>query len=104
MVASYTPEGFNYDNEVDRCRGPGGQFAEDSECTAFNTYAWMRASVMYDIVTQQNQDTRVYLGFGGDAGSLVGLHGVGGVVLNRTYAVELRAGPDQIVAGVSVLF
>jgi hypothetical protein len=104
MVASYTPEGFNYDNEVDRCRGPGGQFTEDSECTAFNTYAWARVSVMYDILTKRNQSTRVYLGIGGDAGSIVGVHGVGGVVLNRTYGAELRAGPNQIMAGVSFLF
>jgi hypothetical protein len=104
MFASYTPEGFSYDDGSDRCRGPGGQFAEDSECTAFNTYAWARASLMYDVAVKRGGRTRIYLGAGGDVGSLVGVHGTAGLVLNRTWGVELRAGPDQLVASASVLF
>ncbi|WP_251962968.1 thermonuclease family protein [Salinibacter ruber] len=53
MFASYTPEGFSYDDGSDRCRGPGGQFAKDSECTAFNTYAWARGSLMYDVAVRR---------------------------------------------------
>jgi hypothetical protein len=102
MFAPYTPEGYSYDNDVDRCRGPGGQFAEDSECTAYNTYAWLRGSVVYDVAAQQN--TRVYIGAGGDVGSITTVHGIAGLTLRQTYNVELRGGPDQVLLGTSLLF
>jgi len=102
MFASYTPDGYSYDSDVDRCRGPSGQFAEDSDCTAYNTYAWLRGSVLYDVVREGS--TRVYLGAGGDVGSVSTLHGVAGLLFRRTYNVELRAGPDQVLVGASLLF
>jgi hypothetical protein len=102
MFASYTPDGYSYDNDVDRCRGPSGQFAEDSECTAFNTYAWLRGSILYDVT--RGGGTRVYLGAGGDVGTISTPYGVAGLLFRRTYNVELRAGPDQVVVGASLLF
>jgi hypothetical protein len=102
MFAPYTPEGYSYDNDVDRCRGPGGQFAEDSKCTAYNTYAWLRGSVVFDVAAQQ--DTKIYIGAGGDVGLITTVHGVAGLTFRQTYNVELRGGPDQVLLGASLLF
>jgi endonuclease YncB( thermonuclease family) len=100
MFSSYTPEGYSYDDDVDRCRGPGGQFAEDEECTAFNTFVWLHTALTYDITTQDND--RLFVGVGVDAGAFTAVHGVLGLLTEQGIWGEVRIGGKQV--GVSAGF
>jgi len=90
-----TPEGYSYDESVDRCRGPGGQFTEEENCTEVQTYAWLSGSVLYDVYVPQNSGWRGYVGAGGDVGAFVDVHGVAGLT-NNLILIELRAGANQV--------
>lgn len=104
MFSSYTPEGYSYDSSVERCRAPNGRFAEDAACTAFNTYAWLRDAVTYDIGVKSEGGTRLYIGAGGDVGSFVSFHGVGGLLWNRALLFGVRRGPGQVGAATAFTF
>jgi endonuclease YncB( thermonuclease family) len=103
MFKSKSREGYNYDEGVDRCRAPDGQFAEDGACTTVSTYAWARATVAYDFYVEPAEGQRAYAGVGGDVGSFSGVHGAVGLALN-SFVFEVRAGPSQFGIASSLSF
>ncbi len=91
MLDRYTPAVYSYDSSA------ANTSADDD-----NPQVWLRGSVMLDLVA--NECARFYVGAGGDLGSMTTYHATFGFVFKRTVEVELRRGPDQLVAGAAVLF